>query len=210
MVESELTLKEIHQSFEDYWRSKAEGNDDIKYSKSKDFETLLMGGKELLTVWYNKVPKGDFKVLGIEEPFSFTLPGLPIPIIGAMDLIEEDEAGTIIITDFKTSGKSYSADDVNKNTQMTIYQLAAKANGFGDREILLRFDCLIKTKTPKFEQYWSTRSEIDERRIIKKIISAWNGISKGVFIPNDTSWRCHNCGYKTACNDWFLEEVAAA
>jgi putative RecB family exonuclease len=39
-----------------------------------------------------------------------------------------------------------------------MYQIAAKQNGFADREILLRFDALIKTKTPKFEQYWTTRS----------------------------------------------------
>jgi putative RecB family exonuclease len=51
------------------------------------------------------IPEEDFRVLAIEEPFSCILPDIPIPIIGAMDLIEEDESGTVIITDFKTSGK---------------------------------------------------------------------------------------------------------
>jgi putative RecB family exonuclease len=163
-----------------------------------------MFGKDLLTAWYNKLPDDQFTILAIEEAFSFTLPGIPIPIIGAMDLVEEDNAGTIIITDFKTSGRAYSKDEVDQNQQLTMYQIAAKCNGYGDREILLRFDTLIKTKTPKFEQYWTTRSEIDERRLIKKAAQVWDGISKGVFIANDTSWKCKGCAYKKAC-DAYLE-----
>jgi len=31
--------------------------------------------------------------------------------------------------------------------QLTVYQMSAKANGFKDRDILLKFDCLIKTKS---------------------------------------------------------------
>ena len=120
-----------------------------------------------------------------------------------MDLIEEDESGTIIITDFKTAGKAYSADDVDKNMQMTLYQIAARYNGYSDREILLRLDCLIKTKTPKFEQYWTTRGELDERRLIKKIKQVADGISKGVFVPNDGHWKCKGCSYRKACDEWF-------
>lgn len=88
--------------------------------------------------------------------------------------------------------------------QLTVYQMAVKANGFADREILLRFDTLIKTITPKFEQYWTTRTEDDERRVATKIAAAWDGISKGVFVPNDGSWRCKNCSFKKACDEWLL------
>ena len=91
---------------------------------------------------------------------------------------------------------------------MTTYQLGAKANGYAYREILLRLDCLIKTQKPKFEQYYTTRSKIDETRLIRKIQKVWSGISKGVFVPNDTSWKCKNCGYKTACDEWFLRRAA--
>jgi putative RecB family exonuclease len=62
---------------------------------------------------------------------------------------------------------------------------------------------LIKTKTPKFEQYYTTRSEVDERRLAKKIIQVWDGISKGVFVPNDGHWKCKGCAYKKACDEWL-------
>lgn len=203
MIGNKLLLKDIHKSFEDHWRRVAEGRTDIQYAAGKDFDTLLMGGKELLTAWYNKLPDDNFKVIGIEEPFSFTVPGVPVPIIGATDLIEEDESETIIVTDFKTSSKAYSIDEVDKNSQLTVYHMATRRNGYADREILLRFDILIKTKTPKFEQYYTTRTEMDEKRMIKKIQQVWNGISKGVFVPNDGHWKCKNCAYKTHCEEWF-------
>jgi putative RecB family exonuclease len=204
MINEKMLLKDIHQIFETIWKGIAENNDDIRYSGDNDYKSLLMYGKDLLTAWYNKLPDDGFTILAIEEAFSFTLPGIPIPIIGAMDLVEEDSAGTIIITDFKTSGRAYSKDEVDQNQQLTMYQIAAKRNGYDDREILLRFDTLIKTKTPKFEQYWTTRSELDERRLIKKAAMVWDGISKGIFIPNNLSWKCKGCAYKQAC-DAYLE-----
>lgn len=208
MIGVKLLLKDIHEIFEKTWTIRAEDKTDIQYSKDYDFKSMLMLGKDLLTVWYNKLPENNYTILGIEEAFSFYLPGIPIPFIGAMDLIEEDTAGTIIVTDHKTSGKSYSISDVDQNQQLTLYQLAMKAMGYGDREILLKFDILIKTKTRKFEQYWTTRSELDEHRLIKKAVQVWDGIQKGVFIPNDTSWKCKNCSYEKACNEWFERRAA--
>jgi len=199
-----LSLKDIHRIFETTWTDIAKDRTDIKYATGKDFKALFMLGKDLLSAWYNKQPNDDFKVLAIEEPFSCNLPDIPVPIIGAMDLVEEDESGTVIITDFKTSSRAYSVSEVDQNQQLTFYQIAAKKNGFADREILLKFDTLIKTKTPKFEQYWTTRSDIDERRILTKVKQVWDGISKQVYVPNDTSWKCKNCSYKKACDE-FLE-----
>ena len=207
MIGEKLLLKDIHQIFETTWKGIAEGREDIRYTKGNDFKSILMMGKDLLTTWYNKLPDDNFTILAIEEAFSFTLPDIPIPIIGAMDLVEEDSAGTIIITDFKTSGKAYSKGEVDQNQQLTMYQIAAKRYGYEDREILLRFDTLIKTIIPKFEQYWTTRSELDERRLIKKATQVWDGITKGVFVANDTSWKCKGCSYKKACDEYLEGEI---
>jgi putative RecB family exonuclease len=206
MIGEKMLLKDVHQIFDTIWTGIAKDNGDIRYAEGNDFKALLMYGKDLLTAWYNKLLDDGFTILAIEEAFSFTLPGVPIPIIGAMDLVEEDDAGTLIITDFKTSGRSYSSDEISSNQQLTTYQIAAKHNGYADREILLRFDTLIKTKTPKFEQYWTTRSELDERRLIKKAAQVWDGITKGVFVANDTSWKCKGCAYKQACDDYLEGE----
>jgi putative RecB family exonuclease len=83
--------------------------------------------------------------------------------------------------------------------------MAAKANGYTDKVILLRFHTLIKTRVPKFEEYYTTRSEMDEKRAVKKIMHVWDGIGKRVFIPNE-SWKCKGCQYKGACDEWFKKE----
>ncbi len=206
MVGNKLSLLELHKIFEDHWRTVAKEKPDIRYTKGRDFETVLQEGKSLLSAYYENVPDDNFKVLAIEEPFIFTIAGVSIPIIGVFDLLlQENESDILIINEFKTSSKAYSKDDIDKSLQLTLYQMSAKANGYKCSEILLRFDILIKTKVPKFEQYYTVRSEDDEMRAIRKIQQVWDGINKGVFIPNYGSWKCNCCSYQNACNQWFLK-----
>lgn len=203
MIGNKLSLKDVQEAFEGFWRELAEDNFDIRYAEGKDFESLLREGKELLIPWYNKMHENEYKIIGVEEPFLLSLRELDVPILGYIDLIEEDEAGTIIITDHKASGRSYSNDETDKNLQLTLYQIAVKANGFRGREFLLKFDCLIKTKTPKFDQFWTSRTEIEEKRAIKKVQEVWRGIHKEVFIPNDGHWKCKGCGFKKHCDEYL-------
>ena len=204
MVGDRLLLKDVHESYRQHWTNRVKDRSDIAYANQKDFTSYLIEGADLLSAWFSKLPDDNFSVVAVEEAFVFEIDGMPLPIVGAIDLVEEDESGTIIITDHKTTGRAYSIDEIDQNSQVTIYQMAAKANGFADREILLKFDCLVKTKTPKFEQYYTTRTEIDELRLIRKIQTVWNGIKNQVFIPNDQSFRHKNCPYRNVCDEWFL------
>jgi len=200
-----LSLKEVQEVFEEYWERAAKDNDQIRYKKGKDYKNLLTEGQNLLAAFYKNLPDNTFKVLAVEEPFRIELDGLPLPLIGVMDLIEED-SGTIILTDYKAISKAYSVDEVDKDLQLTIYQMGVKSIGYADREILMKFDCLIKTKQPKFEQYYTTRSELDEKRIIKKIQKVWDGINKEIFIPNE-SWKCKGCTHKGSCEQWYENKL---
>jgi len=204
MVGDLMNLNDIHEIFEQLWKKAAKDRDDIRYADGKDFESLLSQGIDLMTAWYTNQEKNNYQVIAIEEAFTFDLPDIPMPIIGAIDLVEEDDAGTIIITDFKSAKRKFSATQIDRNMQMTIYQMAAKSNGFADREILLRFDTLIKTQKPKFETYYTIRTETDERRVIKKIQQVWDGISKEVFIPNDSSFYHNTCQFRQHCDQWFM------
>ena len=181
----------------------AHGRGDITYKPGKSFHTYRDEGKELLRAFSRELPQEDCKILGVEQPFTCELEGLPVPLIGIYDLVLEDPAGTITIVDHKTASKSYTMADANQNLQMTIYHMAARANGYGEQDLLLA-GRLIKTKIPKFEQYYTARGDWEERRTIKKIQAVWEGITQGVFVPRDGSWKCGNCGYKTACKEWFL------
>jgi len=94
---------------------------------------------------------------------------------------------------YKTASKAYSIDQIDKLFQLTVYHMAAKKNGFGDREIALKVDALIKTKKPRFKSVYTYRTDA---------LEAWSGIQKNVFIPNDSSWLCSRCEYRTYCDNW--------
>ncbi len=205
MIGERLLLKDLHEQFKTLWKKSASERQDIQFQEGQSADMLSMLGVDLLTVWHTRLQEDNFQVIGVEEIFSFNLSGIPAPVIGAIDLVEQDESGALIITDFKTSSRAYSIDEVDRNQQLTLYQMAMKRNGHAGHEILLKFDCLIKTKSVKFESYWTTRSETDEIRMERKIRQVWSGISKGVFVPNDTSWKCPRCHYRKACDEWFLK-----
>ncbi len=200
-----LSTAELQDLFEKHWQTNAQGQEDILYKKNKTFEFLATEGKELIKVFGESIDQSGMQehtVIAIEEAFKFQLPGLPIPMIGAMDLIEEDDQGGIHIIEYKTSAAAYSADKIKTHFQLTVYQLAAKANGYGERTINLGIDCLIKTKEPRFERYLTARAPIDEAKAIKRIKAVWQGIENNIFIPNTNSWKCKDCGYLDDCNDW--------
>jgi len=208
MMGDVMTVDQLQDRFAYHWTIRASENDEIKYRPENSFQILMEQGKSLLKVYLESFHDENTVVLAIEEAFRFGIDHLPIPIVGVMDLVEEDEQGNIIITDFKTAARSYTESDVSKNPQLTLYHLASRFNGHGDRNIIMKLDVLIKTRVPKFKRYYTARDRWDETRAVRKIKEVWRGISKGVFIPNDTSWKCTECFYKGACDDWYREEAA--
>ena len=207
MIGQQLSVEHLEEIFEAQWRFLAQDNQEIQYKPEKSFDSMLLEGKSLINTFLKELHPDQSKIIGVEETFSFMIDGLSIPIIGVFDpiLAMEDEAGVVVV-DHKTASKSMSDKDVDQNFQMTVYHLAAKANGFAGQQILLRLDCLIKTKTPKFAQYYTSRTEMDEIKAAKKIIAVWDGISKRVFIPNPESWKCASCSYKSVCEAWFMKK----
>ena len=109
MTGNKLGLKELQGIFEKYWRADAEDNKWISYSTGKDFKRLLAEGKNLLDTFYRELPREGFTILSIEEPFEFKIDGIDVPMIGVMDLVEQDIEGTIVITEYKTAAKAFSA-----------------------------------------------------------------------------------------------------
>jgi putative RecB family exonuclease len=199
-----LSSEDLEEMFKKVWEDAAKDNDEIQYSKNVSYRILLNQGIKMLQAFIERAPENDATIVAIEEPFVYEIDGLDVPMIGVMDLVEEDDDESLTITDYKTSKRSMPITDVDNSFQLTVYYTAAKANGYADRNINLKFDCLIKTQKPKFEQIYTARSEAHSLRAIKKIMHVWEGIQKGVFIPNDTSWYCRTCSYKSHCNEWYL------
>lgn len=207
MCGRQLGFDDLKFLWEGYWKQYAQSRDDILWKNDSTFESVQTDGTKLLEAFSRFFVPEDAAVIAVEEAFSFSIPGIPLPIIGAYDLVLEDPKGLVTIVDHKTLARASSKKEMDGSLQGTIYNMAAKANGFASRNIRLRFDLLIKTKEPRYERHVTLRNTGDEERAIKKIQAVWDGITKGVFIPNDSSFRCECCGYKSFCNAWPDEKV---
>jgi hypothetical protein len=151
---------------------------------------------------------------GIEKKFEITVAG--VPMLGYIDLIDtnsplafsEEElelmrkSGQTVpeelrsaVVDFKFKGKSMAQTEVDGSLQMTLYSLATGIYA-------IRFEQLLKTKTPTIKRATAVRTKADHlwlQRIVRDVAEA---ITKGVFPPCDpTSWACSPkwCGYWHMC-----------
>lgn len=122
----------------------------------------------------------------IEKMVQLQVPGVPVPVIGYIDLITEDG----VPGDIKTSAKSWSQDQAQNEMQPLFYLAALNQAGTPVPDNRFRHYVLVKTKTPQW-QVWETRHANAEMFwLFRMIADVWTGIERGVFVPNPGSWKC--------------------
>lgn len=139
------------------------------------------------------------KLTAIEERVELQVPGVPVPVIGFIDLITEDG----VPGDLKTSAKSWTQEQAQNEMQPVFYLAALNQAGTPVPDGRFRHYVLVKTKTPQW-QVWETRHTNAEMFwLFRMIADVWTGIDRGVFVPNPGSWRCSArfCDYFAMCRD---------
>ena len=182
-----FTLAGLLAAFAAAWQAEAE-RQEILFAEGEDFDSLLALGQGMLRVFARMAH--PMKVIAVEVPFEFKLEHprtgkeFPIPIKGVIDLVEEDENGTLLVVDHKTAGRAYSNDQLAGDLQMLIYAAAVKQLDVVEgREVLLRFDVLLKTKQPQFLRYCLYRSDSDIERLFEIVAGIWKAIEAEAFYP---------------------------
>lgn len=132
----------------------------------------------------------------IEQRVELRVPGVPVPVMGYIDCILAD--GTPV--DFKTSAKSWTDTQANNSLQ-TLFYLAA-LNQMG-RPVNWRFQHIVfvKTKTPQVQVLEHHHSPGELFFLFDVIKRVWDGVSKGVYVMNPTTWRCNEkyCDFYARC-----------
>jgi len=99
-------------------------------------------------------------VEAVEYPFSVPLydpdggKKLEYALVGLIDLIESDEEGNLIIGELKTSSKRFADSQGETQLDGLVYAYALDQLGFrtDGHRTLIRYDVLVKTKTPGFQE----------------------------------------------------------
>ncbi len=131
----------------------------------------------------------------IEHRVELRVPGVPIPVIGYIDAI--DENGTPM--DFKTSSKSWSGDKASLEVQPLFYLAALNQAGI-HHQYRFRHVILVKTKTPAVQVFGTQFLPGQLFWLMQMIVHVWRAIDGGHFPTNPTSWRCT----PTWCEYWAL------
>lgn len=182
----------------------------VKWKEKESFDSAMEQGQSLVRLYAEAADlervESDAIILATELPFAISLPGVPVPIIGAMDVVQEEKDGSLTIVEVKTTAKSYTTSDIDMTDQLTCYQMALREIGYAGRDVNLRLDTLVKTKVPKLETHYTARTELDEARLTRKLRETWMAIEAGIFLPSDGSWKCSGCAYRKACAEWSLAD----
>jgi hypothetical protein len=157
---------------------------------------LLGEGKDktvkLAKTWYNELAQKLHPKL-VEESISITIPEIDIPLLGIVDLLEEDNT----LRDLKTTGRKWNQQNADMSLQPTMYrELIKQLIGEYPKEIV--FDVLVNKKEPEVQRMSTVREDSDMDTLVLRIQSMLQQVEAGITRPADPgSWICSSrfCGY---------------
>ncbi len=154
-------------------------------------------GVALLSAFHAQAPR-PLRVLAVEEAFAIRMPEDDRLLVGAIDAVVVDHEGRILIVESKTAKRRWSKDQLAYDFQPTIYRLAARQMDLVE-DPAIRFDFLLKLKTPAFESAEIFRSAEQEREALQLFHQVLRAIDAGIFYQV-RSWACASCEYAQSCN----------
>lgn len=213
---SAMTLgKSIHSVLEINYKQKIESNQDLPTGKMLDLfsdcwekevkETVFEedekpgivkdDGVKLISVYHAQISP-TITPKHVEKEFELSFSNVSYTLKGFIDLVDIAD----VIIDHKTAKRSMPENDVASDLQLTCYALAYR-NIFGAEEKELRFDVMVRNKTPKIQQIPTKRTQADIDRFLKVLAYVSKAIGQGIFYPNE-NWMCGSCGYRGRCEKW--------
>ncbi len=109
------SLDELLDFYESSWLSEG-------YESAEEETKYRAYGREILTNFW-QIHHPDFKMpLAVERMFYIDIEG--VKLRGYIDRVDKLESGGLSIVDYKTNQELFTTEDLGKNLQLTLYQLA--------------------------------------------------------------------------------------
>ncbi len=134
----------------------------------------------------------------IEKRVELRIPGVPIPVIGFVDIILARGSPA----DLKTSARSWTQGKADLEMQPACYLAALNQTGYRQNpEMAFTYIVFVKTKTPQVQVLKTHRAGANLFWLFWMIRQVWHGIESGSFPPNPGSWLCApgTCSYWGIC-----------
>lgn len=163
-------------------------------------ETVQATIVDAYTAWHTyALPK--LRPVAVEHGFAAHVAG--VPMIGYIDLIdgvpvapgEPDSPIRQVVVDLKTTTKSWSEDQVAKNTQLTLY---SKVVGTPD----VRIDQLVQLKKGTEYRPLATQRNATQHAVFEEDLAETTDLIKAGVFPRTTidHWACsERCSFWSEC-----------
>ena len=111
------SLEELLQFYEQNWLSEG-------YESTEEEARYKSYGQEILAKFW-QIHQADFRMpVAVERLFNISIEG--VRLIGFIDRVDKLDNGGLSIVDYKTNKELFTTEDMEKDLQLTLYQLAAE------------------------------------------------------------------------------------
>ena len=176
----------------------------VNFDDEAEREKARLDGLRVVAAYLDSPEAMKGKPRAVEVLLKENIPGLSVPLTGAMDLVE----GNFTPVDFKSAAAKPDPCNAafDHEIQLVSYQLLMEiATGQVPPSLDLVF--LVKTKTPQIIRISSPPAdEHRKRRVIAMLETAVQGIAAHRYNPQP-GMQCSWCQYKNECMAWLPADM---
>lgn len=199
---------DVRDRFRDFWARQVAEDRDIRWEKNMTAESCADQGSDLVAAYLAAVDPNE-EIVSVNEPFAVPLidrqgNALDKPLVGEIDCVVR-KGDVITLVDWKTSARRWSKDQADKSLQPTAYLYAYRQ--LHGMEPAIRFDVIVKNKTPVVESHPTTRTLDQFHRMVELVKRVESMIAAEHFLHNEGGMYCAGCPHRTACQVWHRAEA---
>jgi len=171
----------------------------VNFDDDAERTKCRLDGLRVLAAYLDSPEAMMEKPRAVEVLLKEVIPGLSVPLTGAMDLVE----GNFTPVDFKSAAAKPDTGNAafDHEIQLVSYQLLLEAIGEHPPSLDLVF--LVKTKTPQVIRVSSAPADVHrKRRVIALLETAVQGIANNCYHPQP-GMQCSWCQFKNECMAWL-------
>ena len=172
----------------------------VNFDDDAEREKCRLDGLRVVAAYLDSPEVMQGRPRAVEVPLTEEIPGLSVPLTGAMDLVE----GNFTPVDFKSAAAKPDAANAafDHEIQLVSYQLLMEA-ATGESPPSLDLVFLVKTKTPQIIRVKSPPADLHRKRRVTALLeTAVEGIASNRFHPQP-GMQCSWCQYKNECLAWL-------
>ncbi|MEI6820019.1 MAG: PD-(D/E)XK nuclease family protein [Verrucomicrobiota bacterium] len=172
----------------------------VNFDDEAEREKCRQDGLRVVAAYLDSPEAMKEKPRAVEVMLKENIPGLSVPLTGAMDLVE----GNFTPVDFKSAAAKPDPTNAafDHEIQLVSYQLLMEA-ATGETPPSLDLVFLVKTKTPQVIRVKSPPADKHRKQRVTALLeTAVQGISEDRFHPQP-GMHCSWCQFKNECKAWL-------